>query len=106
MTILYQKRGKGKADYVRVIPPVPFEKPTKKPLTKEQYHTYKLRSSPTSKDSPTYDLVVPYFGTGTCEEYLTFVKNFERVSIGQNLTSGTNEFALARRLLQGRAQIK
>ena len=103
MTILHKKHGKGRSDYVRVIPPIPFEKPTKKTLTKEQYHAYKLRSSPTSNDSPTCDLVVPYFSAGTCEEFLTFMENFDRVSTGQNLTSGANEFALARRLLKGEA---
>ena len=64
---------------------------------------HKLRSSPTSKDSPTHDLTAPCFGSGACKECLTFVKNFEKVSTGQNLTSGTNEFALARRLPQGEA---
>ena len=103
MTILYKKNGKGKLDYVRIVPPIPFEKPAKKQLSKEQYHTYKLCSSPTSKDSPTYDLAVPYFGSGTCEEYLTLLKNFEKVKTGQNITLGTNEFALARRLLEGEA---
>ena len=103
MTILYKKNGKGKLDYVRLVPPIPFEKPTKKQLSEEQYHAHKLCSSPTNKDSPTYDLVVPYFGSGTCEEYLTLLKNFDKVKTGQNITSGTNEFALARHLLEGEA---
>ena len=80
MTISYKKRGKGRSDCVKAIPPIPFEKPTKKPLTKEQCHAHKLRSSPTSKDSPTHDLTVPHFGSGACEECPTFVKNFEKVS--------------------------
>ena len=103
MTILFKGKGKGTLNYVRIVPPIPFVKPTKKPLSKEQYHTYKLRSSPTNRESPTYNVAVPYFGTGTCKEYLTFLKNFEKVKKGQNITSGANEFALVRRLLEGKA---
>ena len=57
MTILFKETGKGKQNYVRMIPPIPFEKPEKPELSKEEYHTYKLRSSPTSTTSLTYDLV-------------------------------------------------
>ena len=88
MTILFETTGKGKLDCVRIVPPIPFVKPTKKQVSEEECHTCKSRSSPTSEELPTCNLAVPHFSAGTCEEYLTFLKNFEKVKKGQNIVSG------------------
>lgn len=53
--------------------------------------------------SLTCELVAPYFSAGACEEFLTFLANFEKVQKGQNIASDGNKFALARRLLEGGA---
>ena len=37
-----------------------------------QYHTYKLRMSPLIVNSPTYELVVPFFDNKTSEEWVRF----------------------------------
>jgi hypothetical protein len=54
-------------------------------------------------DSPTYELDVPYFSSGSCEEWLLFRKNVDKVLTGQNVTTGPGKFNVARRLLDGDA---
>ena len=103
MTILYRTKGKKPDKKPRIVPPIPLDKPEPKPLKKGEYQTYKLRSNPTEDHSPTYELAVPYFGTGTPEEYLTFRTDFAKVCNGQNITTGPGQYALARRLLTGEA---
>ena len=70
MTILWKAGGTQRVP--KMVPPIPLEKPEKKALTKGEYHTYKLRSMPTEANSPIYELSIPFFGTGMCEEYLVF----------------------------------
>ena len=82
-------------------PPIPFEKPKKATLGKEDYLAMKLRSNPADEKSGLYDLVVPYFHNGTAEEWFGFTKNLANVFIGQNLTTGPTQYAMARQLLQG-----
>ena len=64
---------------------------------------YKLRMAPTDNNLPMYELLVPYFSTGTCKEYLKFCKNFKKVCKGQNITTGPAMFTLVRCLLKGEA---
>ena len=52
MTILYKATNEKQVP--RLVPPIPLELPEKKTLTKGEYHTYKLRSTPAEVDSPTY----------------------------------------------------
>ena len=82
-------------------PPIPLEKPAVKDLEKDQYLALKLKSIPTRANSAEYTLNVPYFQSGTPEEWLKFLQNLERVFVGQNLTTGPNKFSMARRLLAG-----
>ena len=87
----------------RFTPPIGLARPEVKTLEKGAYQTYKLRNVPTEANSPTYELTVPYFSTGSCEEWLKFRKNFSKVCKGQNVTTGPGKFAVARRLLEGDA---
>ena len=81
----------------QVLPPILFERPTKKELQRGDYHTYKLRNNPAEDQSPVYELSVPYFHSGTCEEYLLFEKNLNRVVTGQGVTTGPrNRFLVAK----------
>ena len=82
-------------------PPIPLEKPEVKELEKDQYLALKLKSIPNRANSAEYTLNVPYFQSGTPEEWLKFLQNLERVFVGQNLTTGPNKFSMARRLLAG-----
>ena len=82
-------------------PPIPFQKPEKATLGKEDYLSMKLRSNPAEEKSSLYKLAVPYFCNGTAKEWFGFEKNVFNVFIGQNLTTGPTQYAMARRLLQG-----
>ena len=72
-----------------------------KELAKDQYLALKLKSVPGQATSAEYTLNVPYFQSGTPEEWLKFLQNLDRVFVGQNLTTGPNKFSMARRLLAG-----
>ena len=86
-----------------LVPPIGLERPEKKELAKDQQLTFKLRANPPQANSPTYDTTVPFYNTGTCEEWLTTLRAILRVAEGQNMTNGPARFALARRILQGDA---
>ena len=82
-------------------PPIPLERPVTKELEKDDYVSLKLKTVPRSSTSAEYSLNVPYFRSGTPEEWLKFLTNMERVFIGQNLSTGPHKFSMARRLLIG-----
>jgi len=105
MTVLSKPETKsGTTTRRKVIPPISLERPVRKELHKGDYQTYKLRNVPTNENSPVYELSVPYFRTGTCEEWLIFRKNLEKVIVGQNVTNGlSGRLIVARRLLEGDA---
>ena len=92
--------GKGKR---KVTPPVSLDRPVKQKLHKGEYQTYKLRNDPTDANSPTYELSVAYFSSGTCEEFLIFCKNINKVLRGQSITTGPQQFQVGRTLLDGEA---
>ena len=87
----------------RIIAPIGLDRPKAKDLQKGEYHSYKLRNVPTDDKSPTYELSIPYFSTGTPEEWLKFRKNLKKVLTGQNVTSGPGCYLVAKNLLQGDA---
>eukprot|EP00957_Ditylum_brightwellii_P168209 12805644-Ditylum_brightwellii.AAC.1 len=51
---------------------IPFQRPTPKLLKRGQFHTYKLRTTPADVTSPLYELSVPFFESGTPEEWILF----------------------------------
>ena len=75
----------------------------KEKLNKIQCLTFKLCSMPANENSSTYKLTVPFFHSGTLEELLLFIKSLKKVIVGQAITSGHNQYSLARHLLQGAA---
>ena len=87
----------------RTSPPIPLERDPPRALVKGEYLAYRLRNDPTDESSPTYELAVPYFNTGTCEEWLKFRANVNKVLLGQHVTTGPAKFLVARRLLHGDA---
>ena len=56
---------------------------------------------PANENSSTYKLTVLYFQARTPEELLLFIRSLKKVLVGQNITTGPNQYALARQLLQG-----
>eukprot|EP00957_Ditylum_brightwellii_P120475 9191998-Ditylum_brightwellii.AAC.1 len=64
------KPGQGNKDVKQSI--IPFQRPTPKPLERSQFHTYKLRTTPADATSSLYKLSLPFFESGTLEEWILF----------------------------------
>mgnify|MGYP001048519339 CR=1 FL=1 len=92
------KRAKRK-----ITPPIPYERPTPKELRKDEYMTFKLRTVPDKSDSPTFELTVPFFSTGTVEEWILVKQKITKVLAGLNATTGPTKYSITRSLLRGRA---
>jgi hypothetical protein len=86
-----------------IVPPITLERAERRSLVKGEYLEYKLRNTPGDLTSPVYSLSVPFFSTGTCEEWLKFRENLLKVLSGQNVTTGPGKYVVTRRLLQGDA---
>eukprot|EP00957_Ditylum_brightwellii_P093608 7128072-Ditylum_brightwellii.AAC.1 len=51
---------------------IQFMRPTPRQLECGQFHTNKLRTTPTDANSPTYKLSIPFFKEGTPKEWNKF----------------------------------
>ena len=84
-----------------VIPAISLDRPEPKKLSTGQYLTLKCQNTPGDAESTTYNLNIPYFGSGTAEEWLQFVDNLNKGITGQNITDGPGRYGLAEKLLIG-----
>eukprot|EP00957_Ditylum_brightwellii_P119183 9091601-Ditylum_brightwellii.AAC.1 len=50
----------------------PFPKPAPRQLECGQFYAYKLHTTPADTTSPIYKLFVPFFDSGTHEEWIKF----------------------------------
>ena len=67
-----------------LAPLIPLEVSKEKvKLNKDEYLSMKLHSVPNDEKSPVYELAVPYFDTGTTEEWFKFEKALKKVFNGQ-----------------------
>ena len=74
-----------------------LDQPTlKDKLNKTQCLTFKLCSTLANENSSTYELTVPFFCFGMPDELLLFIKSLKKVIVGQAITSGPNQYLLAR----------
>ena len=85
------------------VPPIPLIKEEEKAYAKGSYTILKLHSNPAEENSPIYEIQVPYFKSGTCEQFLESMDNVQAVIIGQNLTTGPQKVAVMRTVLKGDA---
>jgi hypothetical protein len=53
---------------------------------------FKLLSVPGKKDSPTYEVTVNIFKTGTPEEYIKTLIALDQVCVGQNLKDAKEKY--------------
>ena len=83
-----------------VEPPIKIDKPEPRKLEKGEYMAMKIRSDPNDVDSLSSELHVPFFSTGTPEEWFKFLKDLKSVFQGQNLTTGPNQYRTVRLLLK------
>ena len=76
-----------------VIPLVPV---VSRSMEEAKTMKFKLRSDLTTATSQTYEMTARVFTEGTPGECLEQRKDISKVMIGQNITSGPNQFAMAR----------
>ena len=84
-----------------VIPAISLDRPEPKQLSISNFWTLKCQNTPGDADSTTYNLQIPYFGSGTAEEWLQFVDNLNKGIKGQNIRRGDKRYELAEKLLIG-----
>lgn len=84
-------------------PPISLTRVKLEQPKKGDYITLKCRSNAEADDSDQYELAIPYFRSGKPEEFLLFRKNFQKVVVGQGLTTGPAKYTMMRRLLDGDA---
>ena len=72
------KVGNGETTTRYIVPIIGLERPEKPTLTKGEYVVLKCRTNPLEESSSTYDLPIPYYSTGTPEEWLRFERNLEK----------------------------
>eukprot|EP00957_Ditylum_brightwellii_P174307 13270838-Ditylum_brightwellii.AAC.1 len=82
---------------------IAFQRPSPRQLQCSQFHTYKLRTTPSDATSPIYELSVPFFNKGTPEEWIEFCCRLQAVLKGQNVTQGPPSYTVAKTLLKGNA---
>ena len=84
-----------------IKPPIGLERPPTPRFNKDQIQTFKCKNEPTNRDSAQYEIAVPYFSTGTPEEWIYFQRCLKRAISGQGDTTGPQQFKKVRMLLQG-----
>jgi hypothetical protein len=65
--------------------------------------SFKLRSNPTDKNSPVYELMAKSFATGSVEQFIQWKRDLLKIITGQNITRVIDKFTMAKRLLHGDA---
>ena len=87
-----------------IVPVIPLERKLRTTSEKKlSGPTFKLRAQPNNENSQTYELTVPVFRSGTPEEWLLCKRDIKRIIRGQNVTTGPEMYAMARRILDGEA---
>ena len=66
-------------------PAIPYERPKTKKMERGEFHNYKLRTVPGDAASPIYELSVPFFSSGTPEEWIRFHKNVKQVALSRRI---------------------
>ena len=81
---------------------IPLVKEEEKAYAKGSYTTLKLRSNPAEENSPIYEIQVPYFKSGTCEQYLEFMDKVQACDHQAELDYGTSESCIHAISFEGR----
>ena len=96
--------GSQKGSQRQYVPPaISLERPKARNYQKNDVLSLKLRSNPANADSQTYELTVPFFRSGTPEEWLIVKRGIIKIMTGQNITTGPGQYAMSRRILDGDA---
>jgi hypothetical protein len=100
MPITYKPMSGSKK---QLTAPIMLERPSSKTLSSSRLFKAELRTNPADVDSAKNTISFPYFKDGSPEELIDLRKNLEKVFLGQALTTGPQQYAMARQVLQGEA---
>jgi hypothetical protein len=81
-----------------MTPPIPLSRSESSAAKPEDILKFKLLSTPTDNDGPTYEVKVKIFRTGTPEDFIKTVIALKKVLRGQNITTDQAQYAMACRL--------
>jgi hypothetical protein len=93
--------GSSKGNQVATRPPIPLICYEEVKAKTEEAMKFKLLSVPGKRDSPTYEMVLYPFRTGTPEEFIKTLICLDQVCKGQNLRDAKEKFVMARRVFLG-----
>jgi mannose/fructose/N-acetylgalactosamine-specific phosphotransferase system component IIB len=80
--------------------PIPLEgNGHSKDMDIEDMSVFKLCTTPSDKDSQTYDIKVFTLKSGMVEEFILWKKDIERINVGQNVTIAAGKIAITRCLI-------
>jgi hypothetical protein len=82
-------------------PPVPYERVQHvKDKDNKEVSVFKLRMTPSDKDSQTYDMKILTFKSGSIEEFLLWKKDLSKILVRQNVLLASGKYAMMRCLLE------
>eukprot|EP00957_Ditylum_brightwellii_P153645 11692955-Ditylum_brightwellii.AAC.1 len=67
---------------------------------KGDYHMYKLCTVPYNANSPTYNLAVPFYYTGSVEDCLKFWQTLQAIITEQNITNAQGMCVITKSMLR------
>ena len=103
-TFRNNKKQENQERYGVVPPPISLEPSTWiKHDDDDHVMSFKLRSNPTDKNSPEYEVQAKSFATGTVEQYIWWKRDLHKIIVGQNITRAQDKFTMTKRLLHGSA---
>ena len=98
-----QNNRSVRAKKAMVPPVIPFEKAKEKEYQANELFKVKIHTNPADDESPMFSKAIPYYDTGTNEEWLLCRKGLREVVQGLNLTAGPDLYRLTRQVLKGAA---
>jgi hypothetical protein len=93
----------GSKKQITMSPPIPLCRTEEVKANQDDLLKFKLYSNPNDKDGASYEIKVKIFRTGTPEEYIKTVIALKKVLRGQDIVTGQEQYAMARRLFDGEA---
>jgi hypothetical protein len=103
MKVVLPKNYKWTNKRVVIPPAIGLERYERKEVPKHLAVTFKLKNDPNAPDSATYEISLPKFRQGSPEAWLKLEDDFRNVFRGQGATTGPQQYAIVRRVLDGDA---
>lgn len=102
---IYDDSSRGVRKNTFPAPPVPLQSYEEhNELKKGEFIKLELKTNPGDESSEVISMNAPYFNHGSPKKWIDFIKTFNKIIIGQSLTTGPSKFSMARMLLQGKAE--